>query len=168
MDLNYVDRHDEAIEVARNILRTVPNHPLARGALWMAYFAKGMSEELLAEIKATYESFGDQEAREALELGETEGGYRGAMIRLAETLVARSLSRPVSFCDIAQIYAYAGENDRVLEWLERAFEERDPNLPYIGVHPDFDNVHNEPRFQDLLRRINFPEDVIARILDDTK
>jgi hypothetical protein len=134
----------------------------------MAYYAKGMSEELLAEIKATYESFGDQEAGEALELGETEGGYRGAMIRLAETLVARSLSSPVLFSDIAQIYAYAGENDRVLEWLERAFEQRDPNLPYVGVHPDFDNVRDEPRFRELVRRMNFPEDVIARILEESE
>lgn len=158
-------RHDEAIEVARNILRTVPNHPLAHWGLCVAYYAKGMSEELLAATKALYESFGDQEAREALELGEAEAGYRGAMIRLAETLVARSLSRPVLFCDIAQIYAWAGENDRALESLERAFEQRDPNMPYIGVMPEWDNLRDEPRFQALLHRMNFPEDVIARILE---
>ena len=49
-------------------------------------------------------------------------------------------------------------------WLERAFEERDPNLPNIGWGEIADLLREDPRFEDLLRRMNFPEDVIAKCL----
>jgi hypothetical protein len=51
----------------------------------------------------------------------------------------------------------AQEYDEALEWLERAFETRDPNMPYITL-PVFDPLRSDPRFQDLLRRMNLPED----------
>ncbi len=78
------------------------------------------------------------------------------MHRAAETLAARSRTTYVGPRSVATWYARAGENDRALEWLERAYEARDPNLVYIGVQPLFDSVRDDPRFQDLLRRMNLP------------
>ena len=57
---------------------------------------------------------------------------------------------------IAQHYVYAGDLDRAIDWLEKAFEVRDPNLPYISVQPIYDPLRSNPRFQDLLRRMNLP------------
>jgi hypothetical protein len=62
----------------------------------------------------------------------------------------------VSAIHIAAIHAQLGEKDRAFEWLERAYEERCSLLfavvnGYIGR--TFDLLENEPRFQDLLRRI---------------
>lgn len=72
----------------------------------------------------------------------------------AETLAADStFVMPV---EIAIQHLFAGLNDRALEWLERSFEAHDPNMPYIGIWPMFDPLHDHPRFQDLLRRMNLP------------
>jgi hypothetical protein len=57
--------------------------------------------------------------------------------------------------DLAIIYLYAGEKDHALEWLEIAYEERDANMPYLGL-PIYDSLRSDPRFQDLLRRIGLP------------
>ena len=35
--------------------------------------------------------------------------------------------------DVAQMYVVAGDNDDAFEWLERAFEDHEPNLPYLGL-----------------------------------
>jgi hypothetical protein len=51
----------------------------------------------------------------------------------------------------------AGEKELALEWLEKGFEMRDPNMPYISVPPAFDSLRDDPRFQDLLRRMNLPQ-----------
>jgi hypothetical protein len=59
----------------------------------------------------------------------------------------------------------AENNQKALDWLERGFEERDPNMPYIGGR-GYKGMRDEPRYQDLLRRMNFPEDAIARILEE--
>jgi hypothetical protein len=83
------------------------------------------------------------------------------MLRLAETLANREEHLPA---EVAQIFAYAGDNDRALYWLERAFEKRDPTMPLIAVVPDFDELHDDPRFQDLLRRMKLPVEVLTQIL----
>jgi hypothetical protein len=57
--------------------------------------------------------------------------------------------------DVATFYAEAHEYDQALEWLDRAYEVRDPNLPYIEWYYD-DTLRSDPRFQDLLRRMNLP------------
>ncbi len=79
------------------------------------------------------------------------------MHRAAETLAARSRTTYVAPHSVARWYDRAGENDRALEWLERAYEARDPNMPYLSAMPFFDNLRDDPRFQDLLRRMNLPE-----------
>ena len=58
--------------------------------------------------------------------------------------------------DIAMVYALAGENSRALDWLERGFEERDPYMSYLSGDPVFDPLRENPRFQDLLRRLGLP------------
>jgi TolB-like protein/DNA-binding winged helix-turn-helix (wHTH) protein len=58
------------------------------------------------------------------------------------------------------VFAYAylglGDKDRALTFLERAYEEQDPALFYLKVSPLLDPLRSEPRFQALLRRMNFP------------
>jgi hypothetical protein len=57
---------------------------------------------------------------------------------------------------IVDHYLYASDHDRAMGWLEKAFEVRDPNMPYIGCTPIYDPLRSNPRFQDLLRRMNLP------------
>ncbi len=57
--------------------------------------------------------------------------------------------------DIAIKYMFAGDKVRAVDWLEKAYEDRDPNLPYLGK-PVWDSVRYDPRFQNLWRRINLP------------
>jgi hypothetical protein len=89
-----------------------------------------------------------------LALGFKEDGYRGALRRAAETLVARSRIVYVSPWQIGTLYTRAGKNDEALEWLERAYQARDQNMPYLGVDPIFDTLRDDLRYQALLRRMN--------------
>ena len=57
---------------------------------------------------------------------------------------------------LAYVYAGLGEHDQAIEWLERAREKRDDALTYLAVLSCFDPLRSDPRFQDLLRRMNFP------------
>ena len=54
--------------------------------------------------------------------------------------------------------AYVGVNeDEALTWLERAYEEHHQGMVDINAYPGLDALRSEPRFQALLRRINFPQ-----------
>ncbi len=59
--------------------------------------------------------------------------------------------------DPALLSAMIGETKEAMTWLERAYEERDPLLVLAKVNPNLDPLRSDPRFQDLLRRIGFPE-----------
>jgi len=152
-DLLYLRRYDDAIAQAHKALRTAPDAPVAHSALWIGLFLKGMYKDAFLEAKANFP--GDHDIEEAFERGYAEGGYPGAMRRAAELLAARSSKTYVSPTFVAELYFHAGEKDLALQWLEKAFQVREPNLPYIGA-PEYDGLRSDPRFQNLLRRMNLP------------
>ena len=49
------------------------------------------------------------------------------------------------------------QKDQAFEWLNKAHEERNPLLCNLKAVPFFDPLRDDPRFQDLLRRMNFPQ-----------
>ena len=93
---------------------------------------------------------------EAMAQGYEEDGYSGAMTSAAEIMAAFSKQTYVSPYFIAQMYAFAGDKENSMEWLERAYEMRDPIMPYVSC-PYFDLLDDDPHYQDLLRRMNLSE-----------
>jgi eukaryotic-like serine/threonine-protein kinase len=150
-------RWDEAIEAARDALRLQPDFIGGNLPLFDAYHMKGMEEEAFEMLKADWRRlYNDPRIDAALDEGYAQGGYAEAYKRSVETMVSRLLetnSRPLN---IARVYALGGEKDKAIEWLEKGFEFRDPNMPYLGVSYVYDDLRPDPRFQDLLRRMNLP------------
>jgi hypothetical protein len=54
----------------------------------------------------------------------------------------------------ARIYVGLGERDQALAWLEKGHAARGAHMEFLGVEPDFDPLRSDPRFVDLLRRVN--------------
>ena len=149
-------RYDDAIVHARNSLRTSPHDPVGHNILWEVLHSKGLYEESLSEAKAFFTGIGLAEIAEVMARGYEQDGYSGAMRIAAETIVAFSQETYISPWFISFVYSFAGEKEQALKWLGRAYEMKDPNMPYL-ITPGFDILRDEPRFQDLLRRMNLPE-----------
>jgi len=73
---------------------------------------------------------------------------------LAELLKSAS-ERYVSPYNIALIYNGLGDPDKTFAWLERAYEQRDQKIVFLKVEPKWNNLREDPRFQDLMRRVGF-------------
>lgn len=58
--------------------------------------------------------------------------------------------------DIAVVYAYRGDRDLALQWLERAYDQHDPDLPELLCEYFFKNLALDPRFTALKRKMNLP------------
>jgi tetratricopeptide (TPR) repeat protein len=153
--LEYLHRFDDAIEVAQTALQTSPNDPVGHNTHWGCYYMKGMYEESLESAKSFFNGLGFTEIAEAMAQGYEEDGYSGAMRSAAETMVAFSKQAYVSPYYIAQMYSYAGDKEKAIKWLEIAYEMKDPMMPYIGAFT-FNILDDNPRYQDLLRRMNLP------------
>jgi TolB-like protein/Flp pilus assembly protein TadD len=157
MDLMYAHRYDDAVALLRNTLRVAPNDPVVMSTLRSAYHQKGMYVEALEIWKASYAATDDHEAVNALAQGYAEAGYSGALSRVAEMLIARSRTGHVTPWQIGTLYTRAGKTEEALGWLEKAYNARDQNMPYLSVDPIFDNLRDHPRFQQLLRGMNLPQ-----------
>ena len=58
---------------------------------------------------------------------------------------------------LAWVYSGLGQNDQVFEWLEWAYQDRNVDLALLKVIAGLEQARSDPRFQDLLWRMNFPE-----------
>jgi serine/threonine protein kinase/tetratricopeptide (TPR) repeat protein len=153
MALYYSRADDAAIEQLRKTLELDPNFVTARHYLGMAYVQKSMVKEGIAEFeKALAISPGDTWALS--ELGHAYGvaGTRAEAQKVLDQLSDLSKHKYVAAMFEARIYVGLGEKDKAFEWLEKAYQE---GLLYgAKVDSVFDPLRSDPRFADLLRRMN--------------
>jgi TolB-like protein len=154
--LVYMRRYDEAIAQLRETLRTEPAYPAAHLGLWGAFYQKGMYDDAVAEARTFFELLGEGQLAEVLRCGYADVGYAATMRAAADTLTERSGHTHVPAVRIARLYAHAGDVERTLDWLETAYAAREASLVHLRVAWDWDNLRVQPRFQDLVRRMNFP------------
>ncbi len=146
----------EAIKQCRKMLDLDPGFIWTSTPLESAYYYEGMYEESLAASKRFWALMGNGEVVEALERGYEASGFKGAMVEGAQKLVEQSETRYIPAMTFVQLYVRAEEKDKAMEWLEKAYDERDVWLSG-GLRTWEWNFRSDPRFQDLLRRMNFPE-----------
>jgi TolB-like protein len=153
IDLQMTRKYDESIRAFYDALKIEPGYPFAAGNLGNALYMKGRYKEALEQFKSC--NISDPEVVKALEQGYIEGGYKAAMISYNKLAELRSKTSYWNPCDIAMTYVMAGENDKAIKWLQKAFEVHDPNLPYL-FYPLYDNLREDPRFQEIAKKMNLP------------
>ena len=93
-----------------------------------------------------------------MDQGYAKSGLQGARLALAQELAERSKRKYVKPYFIAFYYALAERKEEALHWLEKAYAERDIiMLGTLKIDTNWDFARADPRFQDIMRRINFPE-----------
>jgi len=153
-DLLYVRRYEDAIRAAQAALRLQPDTVIAQNALQDALMLTGRFDEALTLDRQRFAN--DRELVNSLDRGYAEGGHAGALRRIAETLTARwGQSDGVTSYVLANRWLFAKDYDHAIEWLEKAYEAHDPNMPYLGL-PTYDPLRQDPRFQALCRRMKLP------------
>jgi TolB-like protein/predicted Ser/Thr protein kinase len=152
-ELLYARRFDEGLAQAEKALAMAPANFVALGAKGSALVAKGKTTEAVDALKDYVIAVGVPDVAQALDRGFHEAGFAGATKRGAEALAVHAAHGKAGVLptDVTQFYVFAGENALALDWLERAYETRDPNMPYLGLI--FEPLRSEPRFQALVRRM---------------
>jgi serine/threonine-protein kinase len=149
-------RYDEAVAAAKAGLRIQEDNPVLTGNLMATYLQMGMIKEAAESARAFLHTvYNDTRLVAEFDGGFARGGFAEGMKRVAEYQVARAIYRPG---DIGNSYAFAGEKDEALEWLEKGVDTRDPALQYLLSDPVYDFVRSDPRFRELLRKVGLPTD----------
>src|SRR6266849_5829239 len=150
-------QYDLAINQASHTVEQYPTYWLTYIWLGSAYREKKMYDEALQQFSEARKLSSDHPAIMAL-YGHTlalAGDRAGARRALAD-LQLLAKSHYVSSLYIAAIYTGLGEKSTALDWLEKAYKERNDRLLYLNVDPMADPLRSEPRFRDLMKRLHLP------------
>jgi TolB-like protein/Tfp pilus assembly protein PilF len=150
-------RNDESIEYFQKALALDPNYPEALAGLAGPYLAKRMNREAIATLQKALTLSRDN----PLYLGNLGYAYARAgatdqAIKVLDELKRLSKRKFVGSFAFALVYGGLGDKDQAFQWLNKALEERNIELAYAKMEPHYDLLRSDPRFQDLLRRMNFP------------
>jgi serine/threonine protein kinase/Tfp pilus assembly protein PilF len=148
----YDHRYDEAIVQLKRVIDLDEDFETAYSWLWQSYELKG-------DYAAAYESFIEWEKKRnpsdvaAFQKAYKTAGWRGFKLKLLELRTLNERSPEYRLYDAAETFALLGEKDRAFEYLNKAVETRQLDLIMLNVDPTLDSLRNDPRFQEIVRRV---------------
>ena len=147
-------RYDAAIEALARTLELDPNFAVAHGYLGQVYLEKHMYVEALAGFEKAVQLSRKSPGALAFQADAyAVTGQKDRARKLLAELQALARHQRVAPYHFAVVYVGLGDKEQALVWLERSLDSRDARLTNLKVHPRFDSLHGEPRFQQLLRRM---------------
>jgi len=153
-------RYDEALEQVQKTLELNPHFAPAHQTLGWAYLHSGKREEAIREFQKALQLSGTDDTEFLLDLGfaYATAGNREEARRILAKLKKLHERGLVPSGSIAILYGALGELNEAFAWLEKAYEERDPQLTYLKVPGRrFEPLRHDPRFQQLVHRIGLPD-----------
>jgi TolB-like protein/Flp pilus assembly protein TadD len=154
----FARQYDQALDQAQKAYDLEPNYVLGRYVLGQVYIANGMYTEAITLSEKS------PQADSTIQFALQDAGYsyaKSGRRREAEEIIKRfkdiAKTRYVMSYWVASIYAALGDKDNAFAELEKAFAERDWSLHRLKVDPFMDPIRNDPRFKEMLKRLNLSE-----------
>lgn len=147
----YQREFGKALAQGDAIFEISPDAPSGHVIRALALNGLGRYDEALAEAdKAKIDGSDYLKAQIVAGSGDRVGTLRSLTIFERSEIAIKNPYR------IAVLYSLIHENDKAFEWLERAREIKQPYLSYIRNEPSFDPIRTDPRYPDLIARLNLP------------
>jgi serine/threonine protein kinase/tetratricopeptide (TPR) repeat protein len=150
----WMGNYDSAVAVLRRSLEVDPLFMLNRLELGRVHLVAGRPDDALREFeRAVDDSGGHPFAVGHLGYGHGLSDRRSGAEQALARLQQLGGSRYVPPTSVAFVYLGLGDRDRLFEWLERAFDDREARMTHLAVDPAFDSLRSDARFTALVRRV---------------
>jgi adenylate cyclase len=150
----YEHHYDEAIALAKKAYELDPDFLSVPFLLGQAYERKGQYEQAINECKSALVSFPDDpNILSAPAFAYARGGRTAEAQAILNKFLEQRKQHYVPPFMIALVYAGLDKKDDAFDWLNKAFDEHDPQLIWVAIEPQLDELHSDPRYNDLLRRM---------------
>lgn len=155
----YIQAHqyDKAIEQLLKTVEMDQSFYFAHWQLGTAYEMKGDFQNAIAEYQKARQLNDDPWVLALLGHVYAATGRRDEALKILDQLKQTSRQRFVYAYGFALVYAGLGEKDQAFQWFEKSYQDREPRITRIKVDPLLDNLHSDPRFADLVRRVGLPQ-----------
>lgn len=154
----YVDarQYKTAEDRFRVLVEANPNDTYPRRGLATAFAYQGRHQEAIAEqLKVVTQQKGNPATNAQLAWFYAMAGQRTEAVKILDE-VTKPVNSSTKEVRIARVYGILREKEQALAWLEKAFTAHLQDILSIKKDPSFDTLRDDPRFQDLLRRVGFP------------
>jgi TolB-like protein len=150
-------RFDTAKDIFKKVIETEPNFMIAHWYLAGSYLAlKNLNDAIITAQKLVQLSGGALFALASLVIAFSTAGMKEEMLTILERMQEVSKHHYHSPFNMAISQLGTGDNEKVLGLLEQAYSERESMMAFISTIPVFDNVRNDPRYQELIRKMGLP------------
>jgi eukaryotic-like serine/threonine-protein kinase len=146
---------DEGLMQLRKTLELEPNFWIARLFASSAFAEKEMFPEAVREAETARKLSGSLQPPAFGGYALAKFGKRAEAEKILAELSKLASARNVPAYYFAIIYNGLNDLDETFEWLEKAFDQRDPKMTFLKVEPKWNNLRMEPRFIALMKRMNF-------------
>lgn len=148
--------YDRALEELRKSALIEPASFIPHLFLGYVLSAAGEYEQAIASFETACKLSGENlTALARLGYAYARAGRTAQANAILARFTEESKRRYIPAHHFAFLHLGMGNTDAFFAALEKAWQERSDYLPYLDIEPPFDNVRKDPRFQDLLRRLNF-------------
>jgi len=147
------------VEFGRRFVPSNPGFWQVHFFLAVGYEGSGQRLEAIPEYQQAVKlSLGDTDPTAGLAHAYAMAGKRAYAEKILRELLQKSKTSYISPYMIGTIYAGLGEKDKAFEFLEKAYQQRSPDIPYfLKADMRIDNLRSDPRLRDLLRRVGLPQ-----------
>jgi serine/threonine-protein kinase len=152
--LYHAGRYDDAGDQLRKTLAAAPGFWIARQYLGLLQLRKGKIAEALAEFESVRRSGGVYGPLAMIGYAKAIAGGRTEASNVLHKLMIASKQPYVPPYYIALVHLGLGSDSETLDWLERAYAERDVRMVFIGVDPLWSRLRQNRRFTALLESMN--------------
>jgi adenylate cyclase len=153
--LQFARRLEEAVQQLRKVLVVHPDSVFAKFELAITLTTLKRYDEAISVFLSR--KVPDPGANFALGLTYGLGGRKDEARKVLAKLLEKRKTQFLPPTQIAIIYAGLGERDTAIAWLERSFEDKAWLIAEMNVNPLFDAFRGDSRFDDLIRRMNYPQ-----------
>jgi TolB-like protein/Flp pilus assembly protein TadD/tRNA A-37 threonylcarbamoyl transferase component Bud32 len=148
----YARQYDRAVQAFQQSLENNPNFWPLHFFLGQVYEQQGLFPDALVQFQKaqgpTFLAISGMGHLYAI------SGRRAEAAKILSDIRLRSQGAYIPPTYLARIYVGLGERDEAFAWLEKGYAARDSHMEFLGVEPAFDPLRSDPRFADLLRRMN--------------
>jgi tetratricopeptide (TPR) repeat protein len=152
--IHYAMRKPEmAIPAWKRSIELSPQNPTSFDQLGMTHELAGQADEAFARYQEAAATGGrTDDFLNAMRRAYESKGLKGYWEKRLELETREEEEAGIYFTyNRAKLHARVGNTKETLDWLEKAAEEHNSRLMFIGVEMEFDKVRSEPRFQELLK-----------------
>ena len=152
--LYWARRYEDATTQIRKTLELDPNNGFAHSILGWCLIAKGNKAEARAEFEKATTLDDLPWYISSLGYAYAVSGDRAKAEQVLRDLEELAKQRYVSPANRAAVYLGLGEKEKALDWLEKAYEDRDPIFWWINGDQLYDSLRGAPRFEALVQKVD--------------